>query len=453
MRPLASMVLVPLALFGCSSSDTGGGGAGGHAGGAGNGSAAGSPTGATTSGGAGGGVVCPSVPSDPLRSQRDACAFAKGATVAETLGVTPEKRAAIPIKHLIIVMQENRSYDHYFGALSTSGQPDSEAIPTSFANPDASNAMVKPYHLASTCLEADPPHQGAAMHAGWDNGMMDGFILSAKTATSNGHYVMGGYDATDLPFYYFLANTFAVSDRYFGATLGGTWANRDYLYAGTSDGVSDTNQATISVPTIYDALDQANVSWGVYSDGTPRQNSLGWTSTHKGFASFAAFLSALGDGSLPSVAFVDPGAGQDEHPPADVQLGEKWGKRIYDAAIASPLWADLAIVYTYDESGGLADHVPPPKACLASPDQTAFDRLGVRVPMVVISPWARPHYVSHAVHEHSSTLRLIELLFDVPALTGRDANSDALLDLFDFDCGPALMTPPTAPAAGTGGCP
>jgi phospholipase C len=291
------------------------------------------------------------------------------------------------------------------------------------------------------------------MKAGYDNGKMDGFVKSADSATTNGHFVMGRYDQTDIPFYYWLANTFAISDRYFGSTLGGTWANRDYMYAGTSDGVSDTGQAVITVPTIYDALDQAGVTWGVYSDGAPRQNSLGWTSSHKGFAKFPAFLSALADGTLPSVVFVDPGAGQDEHPAADVQLGEKWGKKIYDAAIASPLWPELAIVYTYDESGGLADHVPPPKACLASPDQTAFGNLGVRVPMIVISPWARQHYVSHAVHEHSSTLRLIELLFDLPALTGRDANSDALLDLFDFDCGPALLTPPAAPAAGTGGCP
>jgi phospholipase C len=450
---LLASVISASVVVGCSSND-GGDGGGGH-GGTGVGGAGGTGTSGVTGGGggAGGQKSCPSVPSDPLRAQRDACTFAKGAKVADTIGLSDAARAAIPLRHLVVVMQENRSFDHYFGKLATSGQPDAEAIPPTFQNPDAASQPVKPFHLASTCLEADPPHQGAAMHAGWDGGKMDGFVKSARSATSDGHYVMGGYDATDLPFYYFLADTYAISDHYFASTLGGTWANRDYMYAGTSNGVSDTGQATIDVPTIFDALDQAGVTWAVYSDGAPRQNSLGWTAAHQGFFPFSSFIAALGDGSLPSVVFVDPGPGQDEHPAADVQLGEKWGKQIYDAAIASPLWPTLAIVYTYDESGGLADHVPPPKACLASPDQTAFDRLGVRVPMIVISPWARPHYVSHAVHEHASTLRLIELLFDLPALTGRDANSDALLDSFDFECGPALAAPPAAPAAGVGGCP
>jgi len=126
-------------------------------------------------------------------------------------------------------------------------------------------------------------------------------------------------------------------------------------------------------------------------------------------------------------------------------------RSIYEAAIASPLWMKLAIVFTYDESGGVFDHVPPPKACIPSPDQTGFDRLGVRVPTMVISPWARPHHVSHVVHDHTSILRFVELLHDLPALTARDANADALLDMFDFNC-PTLQQPPTAPAAGTGTC-
>jgi phospholipase C len=109
------------------------------------------------------------------------------------------------------------------------------------------------------------------------------------------------------------------------------------------------------------------------------------------------------------------------------------------------------VIYTYDESGGFFDHVPPPSACLAAPDQTAFDRLGVRVPVIVVSPWSRPGTVSHRVHEHASILRLIELLHDLPALSARDANADALLDLFDFSC-PRLQLTPDPPQSGTGGC-
>jgi hypothetical protein len=164
-------------------------------------------------------------------------------------------------------------------------------------------------------------------------------------------------------------------------------------------------------------------------------------------------MRALDDGTLPHVAFVDGIDNvEDEHPTADVQRGEAWTRNIYEHAIASPVWRDLAIVWTYDEAGGFFDHVPPPESlCIARPGDEHFSQAGVRVPLAVISPWARPHYVSHVVQEHTAITRFIETVFDLPALTARDANSDALLDLFDFTK-PALLNAPTAPPAGTGGC-
>lgn len=408
---------------------------------------AGAPEGAPA--GDGSAVTCSPVRPDPLASRRAACAFAAGARVAQTLGFTEAERRALPVKHVIVVMQENRSFDHYFGRLPQAGKADIEGWPADFTNPDTSGVQVPPSHLPTPCLPADPPHQGAAMLAGYNDGKMDGFVRTAAVRGSNGHYVMGYYDETDLPFYYFLAKTFATADRYFGSVLGGTWANRDYLYAGTSDGVTDTGQKILSAPTVFDALDTARVSWGVYSNGTPRQDCLGWSASHRGVFKFPAFLAALGDGSLPRVSFVDPNVGQDEHPANDVHDGERWTRSIYEAARASPLWKELALFFTYDESGGLADHVPPPPACLASPDQTRFDRYGMRVPVVLISPWSRRGYVSHVVHDHTSVLRFIELLFDLPALTGRDANADAMLDLFDLGC---ARDAPEAPPAGTGSC-
>ena len=114
-------------------------------------------------------------------------------------------------------------------------------------------------------------------------------------------------------------------------------------------------------------------------------------------------------------------------------------------------WSSTAILFTYDEAGGFADHVPPSEtACLARPQDSAFHELGARVPLIAISPWARRHFVSHATAQHTSITRFIEAVFGLPALTARDANSDALLDMFD-GCDP-LGTPPPAPAAGTGGC-
>src|SRR5262249_15060389 len=155
--------------------------------------------------------------------------------------------------------------------------------------------------------------------------------------------------------------------------------------------------------------------------------------------------------TVPNVVFVDGTAdGQDEHPTADLQVGEAWTKSIYDAAIASPAWSKTVLLFTYDEAGGFFDHVPPPNTCLARPADTDFFELGVRIPLIAISPWARRHYVSKPVHQHTSITRFIEAIYGLPALTARDANSDALLDMFDFDCPPAPI--PAAPAAGTGGC-
>ena len=124
--------------------------------------------------------------------------------------------------------------------------------------------------------------------------------------------------------------------------------------------------------------------------------------------------------------------------------------------MASPLWPKTAMIWTYDEAGGFADHVPPPnEACVARPGNSIdapFVELGVRVPLVVISPYARPHYVSHVTQDHTAITRFIETVFGLPALTSRDANIDALLDMFDFGCPPALLDPPASPAAGMGGC-
>ena len=156
------------------------------------------------------------------------------------------------------------------------------------------------------------------------------------------------------------------------------------------------------------------------------------------------------------MSFVETGpwVREDEHPANDVQPGEDWSRTIALAAMESPLWPRLAVVFDYDTAGGLLDHVPPPEACVPAPGEEDFDRLGLRVPFFVISPWVKPGFVSHEVHEHASVLRFIELLHDLPALGARDANADALLDMFDFSsCTPPLLEPPDPPPAGTGGCP
>jgi phospholipase C len=393
---------------------------------------------------------------DPLAVARKACMFGAGAKVADTIGLSESQRAAIPLKHVIVMMKENRSFDHMLGVLHDQGQPDVEAIPADFENEDSDQVKVPPFHATTTCWPQDPNHQWSGMLLQVNDGLMDGFVRSAAASTStDGHFVMGYYNQTDLPFYYWLANTFAVNDRHFPSVRSGTFPNRDYLLLGTSDGVRSTGDGypMATTPTIFDRLDAAGVTWGVYSDGGLLSETLNWDYSHPHTGHFADFIKLLDGDGLPQVVFVDGIDNvEDEHPTADVQYGEAWSRNIYEHALKSQYWSSLAIVWTYDEAGGFFDHVPPPEdLCVARPQDSMFHQGGVRVPLAVISPWAKPHFVSHVVQDHTAITRFIEAIFDLPALTARDANADALLDLFDFDS-PSLMRPPDAPASGTNGC-
>jgi phospholipase C len=288
-----------------------------------------------------------------------------------------------------------------------------------------------------------------------DGGKMDGFVLNAaRTTSSDGTFAMDFYDDTDLPFYYWLATSFATGDRHFAPMASGNYPNRDFLMFATNAGVVDTGTAYPSptTPSIFQSLMNAGDTWLAYTDGAPLSGSLDWQAGDPGVRTLDDLYLALDEGTLPSVAFVDGLSVEDDHPLADLQRGEAWVKQIYDHAITSPQWQRLAIVWTYADAGGFADHVPPPNACEALPSSSPFVEMGPRVPLVVISPWAKRNYVSHVVHDHTAITRFIETIFDLPALTLRDANSDALLDMFDFTCGRDLSVQP-APDPGTGECP
>ncbi len=388
-----------------------------------------------------------------LAERRGSCEFTAGVTALETLGMSDGNRAQIPIDHLIILIQENRSFDHYYGRMPQYGRSDVEGIPEGYANRDGAGGFVYPSAATTTCISPDTPHSWSATHRAWSDGAMDGFYLEASGGGQNGHRAIAWYDENSLPFYYWLHSNFSMADRWFSPVLGPTWPNRDFIYAATSDGVMNNDRA-IFVRNIFDAMSDAGVSWGIYVDGTPRQNCIGFTRSTPGVHPTIDFFAALAAGSLPSIAFIDgTGAWQDEHPPNDIQRGESFVRDIYLSITGSPLWPSTAFIFTYDEGGGFFDHVSPPEACPPTPEQApAFSQLGIRIPAVVVSPYSKPGYVSHAVHHSSSITRLIELLFDLPALTARDANADALLDMFDFSK-PQMLTPPgNPPPAGLGGC-
>jgi phospholipase C len=173
------------------------------------------------------------------------------------------------------------------------------------------------------------------------------------------------------------------------------------------------------------------------------------------FPPLSQFFDDAAGGKLPAVAFLDlkeEGGvlGEDGHPPSDIQLAEQQVMKIVQALSQSPHWARAALFITFDEHGGLWDHVPPPTACrpddhLPMTGSDGFDRLGIRVPLFVVSPFARPGFVSHQVHSHTSILRFIEARFGLAALSARDANASPLYELFDFAAEPKLLTPPALP--------
>ena len=394
------------------------------------------------------------IPEAEAAAGRASCRFGRGAMPWETIGEELPIGDAIPIDHIILVMQENRSFDHYFGTM-----PGVDGIPAGASNPDSSGAPIEPFLTDQLCLD-DVSHSWNASHRQYGGGLNDGFVL---TNEPNGERALGYLDGADLPFYWSLYGTFAMSDHHFCSMLGPTWVNRYYFLGGTSWGLvhnEPPDPARLIEPyLIFQLLEEAGIDWRIYhSDVAFLFGALSRFGARRlrQLDPLERFFTDLEAGTLPPVSYVDPsffaGVDQtDEHPPANVQMGQAFIARLVEAVMASPLWERTALILTYDEHGGFYDHVPPPEACrpgdyppqLEATDLPGdFDRLGFRVPLVVVSPFARAGHVSDRVTDHASVLRFIETRFGLPALTGRDANAWPLLDMFDFDA-PPFLVPPT----------
>ncbi len=397
------------------------------------------------------------------KALRSLCHFGAGALPDQTLEASEPWGSDIPIDHFIVIMQENRSFDHYFQMLPKRGQPDADVAPDSYSNPDPSNGgkPVAPYHETAYCGK-DIEHGWDAMHQEYADGAMNGFVA---VGNPGGRRALGYYDESDLPYYYGLAKTFAIGDRYFAATPTPTYPNRMYAASATSFGLVSNSTAPQAGQnqTIYRQLQDAGIAWMIYSDYQTMEEII-YPSLRalpgKHFGSIQNFLDDAKAGTLPAYAWVESqlaptAVADDEHPPSDVQVGERFVSQIVDAAMHGAAWPSSAVFINYDEHGSFFDHVPPPHACppdaiepILSPTSVPgrFDRYGMRVPFMVVSPFAKPHYVSHDVLSHTSILRMVQARYALPALSARDANATPPFDLFDF-ANPAFMTPPTLPSA------
>jgi phospholipase C len=268
-------------------------------------------------------------------------------------------------------MQENHSFDQYFGRLNQSkfyGKKVDGLMPE-FYNQDILSKKHYPHHSDTLCTQ-DTDHQYWAMHMAWNKGKNDGFVKWNGFGRKKPEYIMSYFDETDIPFYYSLANTFAIADRYFGSGLTGTYPNRLFLLSGTAGGEVNTEvnlSKNFKWKTFFQLLNEYNISWKYYKDGK------GYLFLFKSFydqnqdkvKSLADYKADLANNNLPTIAFLDaPWDTHDEHPPVNIQHGYAWvGDKIL-ALMGSPSWKSSAIFFTYDENGGFFDHVPPPTACL-----------------------------------------------------------------------------------------
>jgi len=412
----------------------------------------------------------PSVNFDEHQSDRALCtSFGTGATTAKTIGTGAPDASAV--QHVVVVMLENRSFDHMLSDLPAVGVTDLLSQPSAdVTNPQTSPGIPVPRGPAADyCIQNGINHEWGDVHLQLNAGNMNGFVEA-----SNAH-AMEYYTHSDLPILYSLASNFAISDRHFSSLLGPTWPNRLFLFAASSCGYAeglDTNpEVTLdcgaTAPNIVKAVRDAHHSFEFYDD-----SGLGSVAFGLGISSpprtFASFKADAASSTLPDVAFVGASTGEfvappedDDHPPANVLLGETFLYNVVQALTANrATWAKTVLFITFDEHGGFYDHVVPPRACDPLGDESkslrdyAFNQFGFRVPLIVVSPFARHGYVSHADTDHSSITRFIEHWLHLGALTARDANAWPFLDMFDFDSPvmdlPQLSKPATAPGCARG---
>ena len=383
-------------------------------------------------------------------------------------GAAPARGRAQQLQHIVVLMQENRSFDSYLGRLHFQGQPGVAAEPLSARNPNPRGGEpIHAYHKHRYCEKADLDHSWNGAHHEYDRGRMDGFTrANAVSADPTGRRAMGYYTRKDLPFYYALYRTFATSDRYFASVLSQTFPNRFYLLAGTSFGHIRNDLPGpngFRHKTVFQELDRRHVSWKIYYSQIPFAFEFKYVRDHQAGHVFPIqkFYDDAKAGALPQVSFVDPifegptNMENDEHPSSNVQVGERFARQVVEALFHSPDWTSSALFLTYDENGGFYDHVRPPRA--PKPDnippmlqkgdvKAGFRRYGFRIPVVVVSPYSRRHFVSHVVHDHTSILKTIEVRFGLPPITNRDAHARPMLEFFNFRH-PNFTTPPKLPPA------
>ncbi len=340
------------------------------------------------------------------------------------------------IEHVVVVMMENRSFDHYLGWL-----PGADGQQAGLSYVDRRGVRHETHHLTAYdgCGFEDPDHSWEGGRIQLNGGKLDGFLKSGN----NDLMAIGYYTDDDLSFYRHAARDWTVFDRYFSAVMAETYPNRFYQHAAQTDRLHN-NTDQCHLPTIWDRLAAKGVSGKYYFSDIPF--TLLWYGKYASISHpFASFLADAAAGTLPAVSFVDPrfldeesGRSNDDHPLADIRAGQAFLNQVYDAVRTGPGWEKTVLVINYDEWGGFFDHVRPRRA----PDVSSRTALrGFRVPALMISPLARRGHVSHHVYDHTSVLKMIEWRWGLRHLTPRDKHARNMAEALDFSSGPDTTAP------------
>jgi phospholipase C len=418
------------------------------------------------------------------------------------------------IQHLIFIVQENHSFDNYFGtypganglplALAIPVDPNQtslgyvqpfhldvsqpimivgDELPPGVADPDElqQSSSTAPFHLDNESIGRDLSHAWVVAHEAYDNGKMDGFVAAEKSRIT-----MGYYDRTDIPYYWDYGDQYVLDDNFFSSLMGPSFPNHLYIASGTNGPLNNLPPLCLQTPckwivnghivdnppanfnwqglsldwsTLAQEMSNANVPWAWY-DGeakptTPNiwdvlplftyfQNHPDQLSEH--VRNTQSFITNIRNAQLPAVSWIIPGAwvpptyptqcsaldvgygvgsaSPSEHPPARSDCGMDYVAYLVNQVMQSQYWQSSAIIITWDDYGGFYDHVPPPRV-------DAFGE-GFRVPTLVVSPWAKRHFIDHTQYEFASLLTLAEVNFNLPKLGTRDVSANNMMNSFDF---------------------
>src|SRR2546426_459115 len=337
-------------------------------------------------------------------------------------------QATNPIKHIVIIVKENHTFDNYFGTY-----PNANGVNSTLVN------RYNLYHLNDTNPDSTFTGLSAnwqSAHKAYDNGKMDRF--NYLTSSQNTTTPFGYYDHTQIPYYWDYASQFVLFDNFFTSAMSISVPNYQYILSAQmnpdpkflNNPPYDQQASMDNYTTILNVLDSKNISWKFYHGwlDAPRYfSTLNNTQDRANDVPEGNLFTDISANNLPSVSFTTPS--QSEHqPPQDIKLGEDATVSILNAIMTSPYWNSTAVFITWDDYGGWYDHVPPLQV-----DGFGY---GFRAPLLIISPYAKQGFVDHTLGDHSSFLKFIETLYSLPPLTQRDAQASDLTDAFNFTQSP-----------------